>query len=76
VNRFLSFFAGVISGALVGAVVAIILTPVSGEDLRIQIQERASYVQEEVKKAAAERRAELEEQLAALRSPKKPVEPV
>ena len=75
-NRFLSFFAGVISGALVGAVVAIILTPVSGEDLRIQIQERASYVQEEVKKAAAERRAELEEQLAALRSPKKPVEPV
>lgn len=75
-NRFLSFFAGVISGALVGAVVAIILTPVSGEDLRIQIQERAGYVQEEVKKAAAERRAELEEQLAALRSPKKPVEPV
>lgn len=75
-NRFLSFFVGVVSGALVGAVVAIILTPVSGEDLRIQIQERASYVQEEVKKAAAERRAELEEQLAALRSPKKPVEPV
>ncbi len=75
-NRFLSFFAGVISGALVGAVVAILLAPVSGEDLRIQIQERASYVQDEVKKAAAERRAELEEQLAALRSPKKPVEPV
>lgn len=76
VNRFLSFFAGVVSGALVGAVVAILLAPVSGEDLRIQIQERASYVQEEVKKAAAERRAELEEQLASLRSPKKPVEPV
>lgn len=75
-NRFLSFFAGVVSGALVGAVIAIIMTPVSGEDLRIQIQERASYVQDEVKKAAAERRAELEEQLAALRSPKKPVEPV
>ncbi len=75
-NRFLSFFAGIVSGALVGAVVAVLLAPASGEDLRIQLQERASYVQEEVKKAASERRAELEEQLTALRSPKKPAEPV
>ena len=75
-NRFLSFFAGIVSGALVGAVVAVLLAPSSGEDLRIQLQERASYVQEEVKKAASDRRAELEEQLATLRSPKKPAEPV
>jgi hypothetical protein len=75
-NRLLSFFAGVVSGALVGAVVAILLAPSSGEDLRIQIQERATYVQDEVKKAATDRRAELEEQLATLRSSKKPVEPV
>lgn len=71
-NRILSFFAGVVSGALVGATIAILLAPVSGEELRIQIQERSAYIQDEVKKAAAERRTELQEQLAALRSPQKP----
>ncbi|MGW8250991.1 MAG: YtxH domain-containing protein [Anaerolineales bacterium] len=74
-NRFLSFLAGVFSGALVGATVAILLAPTSGEEMRIQIQERATYIQEEVKKAAADRRAELEEQLATLKSPKQPSEP-
>ena len=73
-NRFLSFFAGVLSGALVGAAVALLLAPASGEDLRIQIQERATYIQDEVKRAASERRLELEEQLSALRSPKTPSE--
>lgn len=71
-NRLLSFFAGVVSGALVGATIAILLAPVSGEEMRIQIQERSTYIQDEVKKAAAERRAELQEQLTALRSPQKP----
>jgi hypothetical protein len=74
-NRFLSFLAGVFSGALVGATVAILLAPTSGEEMRIQIQERAAYIQDEVKKAATERRVELEEQLSALRSPKQPSEP-
>jgi gas vesicle protein len=75
-NRFLSFLAGVFSGALVGATIAILLAPASGEELRIQIQERAAYIQDEVKNAATERRAELEEQLAALKAPKPPTEPV
>ena len=74
-NRFLSFLAGVITGALVGATFAILFAPASGEDLRIQIQERATYIQDEVKKAASERRAELEEQLATLKSPQEPSEP-
>ncbi len=74
-NRFLSFMAGVFSGALVGAMVAILLAPASGEELRIQIQERATYIQDEVKKAATERRVELEEQLSALKAPKPPSEP-
>jgi hypothetical protein len=38
------------------------------------MSERAITMQEEVKLAAAERRAELEEQLAALRAPKSPPE--
>lgn len=71
-NRFLSFLAGVFSGALVGATIGILLAPASGEDLRIQIQERATYIQDEVKKAASERRAELEEQLSSLKSPQGP----
>lgn len=70
-NRLLSFFAGVVSGALVGATIAILLAPVSGEEMRIQIQERSAYIQDEVKKAATERRAELQEQLSALRAPQK-----
>ena len=73
-NRLLSFIAGVVSGALVGATIAILLAPVSGEEMRYQIQERSTYIQDEVKKAAADRRAELQEQLASLRSPQKPGE--
>jgi len=40
--------------------------------LRDQLRERVAALQEEVKRAAAERRAELEEQLAGLRMPQKP----
>ena len=71
-QRFVSFLIGAVVGALVGATVAILLAPASGEELRIQIQERATYLQDEVKKAAAERRAELEHQLQTLRAPQPP----
>lgn len=70
----MSFLTGLILGGLVGAVVALLFAPYSGEDLRGQMSERAITMQEEVKLAAAERRAELEEQLAALRAPKSPPE--
>lgn len=68
-NRFLSFFVGVMLGSLVGGTIAILLAPVSGEQLRVQMRDRAMTLQDEVKKAAAARRAELEQQLAAMRSP-------
>lgn len=68
-KRMMNFLTGVISGALVGATVALLLTPASGEELRSQIQDRAITLQEEVKEAAAARRAELEEQLETLRVP-------
>lgn len=67
----MSFLTGLVLGGLVGAVIAILFAPYSGEELRNQMSERAIALQEEVKLAAAERRAELEEQLAALRAPKK-----
>jgi gas vesicle protein len=68
-NRYLSFLVGGMIGGLVGATFAILFAPASGEELRGQIRQRAITLQEEVKTAAAQRRAELEEQLAALKAP-------
>ena len=73
-NRVLSFLSGVFMGALVGATLALLFAPTSGDELRGQIQEQSTRVQEQVKLAAAERRAELEQQLAALRAPQEPAE--
>lgn len=69
-RKFLSFLVGAILGGLVGAVTATLLAPVSGGDLRSQLRDRAMKIQDEVKAAAAARRVELEEQLAALRAPR------
>lgn len=70
-RKFLSFLVGTILGGLVGATAAILLAPVSGGDLRGQLRDRALKIQEEVRAAAAARRAELEQQLATLRAPRK-----
>jgi gas vesicle protein len=67
-QRAISFIAGLLTGAFVGAMVAILLTPVSGENLQMQIRTRAQNIEREIRKASSERRAELEKQLAALRS--------
>lgn len=69
-NRALSFLSGVVMGGLVGATLAILLAPASGEELRSQMQNQARNIELEVKQAAASRRSELEHQLEALRTPK------
>lgn len=69
-RRFFSLLSGIFMGALVGATLAILLAPESGESLRAELRERASHFREDVMNAAAARRAELEEQLNALRAPK------
>lgn len=71
-QRMVSFLSGLAMGALVGATLALVLTPSSGEELRVRVQERVSRLQDELKQAAADRRAELEQQLTLLRDPKKP----
>lgn len=69
-RRFFSLLSGIFMGALVGATLAILLAPESGESLRAELRERASHFREDVMNAAAARRAELEEQLNTLRAPK------
>jgi gas vesicle protein len=64
-----NFFLGIITGGLIGASLAILLTPVSGENLRFQLQERSIQLKDEIKSVAEERRAELERELATLREP-------
>jgi gas vesicle protein len=69
-NKVIGFLVGAALGVLVGGVTALLLAPASGNELRQQIRDRAQYVQDEVKNAAEQRRAELEKQLADLRAPR------
>ena len=71
VTNFLSGFA---IGALVGFGVLLLVTPYSGEELRGRVQSEVTRIQSEVKEAAADRRLELEQQLASLREPHTPPE--
>ena len=63
----INFLSGLILGGLVGATLAILLAPESGDELRGQIRERVEAIQTEVSRAANQRRAELEQELAGLR---------
>jgi len=71
-RRFMAFLVGAMIGGLVGATVSLLLAPSSGNEIRGQLQDRAERLREEIRKAAAERRLELEEQLSALRAPQNP----
>jgi gas vesicle protein len=62
-----SFLSGLILGVLTGATLAILVAPESGEELRGQIRQRVETIQSEVSRAAQDRRAELERELAGLR---------
>ena len=68
-NRALNFLLGATIGGLIGATVAILLAPSSGEELRGEICTRTNQIRTEVAQAAADRRADLERQLASLKAP-------
>ena len=68
----MNFLMGVILGSLFGAVLALLFAPSSGKELIDRIQSEAERVRSDVRKAASDRRVELEQQLAVLRSPRKP----
>lgn len=62
------FFEGFIIGAVIGAAVALFMAPQPGKQTQDTIKGRIDLVMEEGKRAAAERRAELEAQLAQSRA--------
>jgi gas vesicle protein len=68
-RRIVSFLAGAMCGAIVGAVAALLLAPASGLELRQDLRSRVSDLVAEGRRAAQDRRAELEAQLAALKRP-------
>jgi gas vesicle protein len=68
-KRAMNFIFGFTIGGVLGAIITLLLTPVSGDDMRTQFQTRVQAIQREIQSAAATRRTELEEQLATLRKP-------
>ena len=66
-RRFLTFLSGILSGAVLGAVLVLLFTPTSGADLKKSIQERISVIQSDMKAAYDERKNQLETELENLR---------
>ena len=67
-----NFLTGFLVGSVLAAGVAILLAPQAGEDLRNQIQVRCQQIKDEVNQASLQKRADLEQELATLREPRKP----
>jgi len=66
-QRFGNFMVGIVTGALVGSIAALLLAPMSGEELRTQAAERADAVRLDVLEAYEARVAQLEAELDRLR---------
>jgi len=67
-NKLFSFLAGMICGALVGTVLALLLTPNSGEQLRADAMNRWEAAMTEARQAMEQKRQELEEQFEQMKS--------
>jgi gas vesicle protein len=58
-RKFFAFFAGVMSGAIVGAAVALLLAPMSGEALQAEINARFEALKADMESAVAEQEKKL-----------------
>lgn len=65
--RTLNFLAGLIAGAVVGAAVALLYTPMSGEDLREQARLRLEEAKAEAERAARQQRARMEHEFERMK---------
>ena len=66
-----SFFIGITIGGFVGATLALLFTPASGEEVRTQISDRTQAFVADIRQASNTKRIELQERLETLRSPQK-----
>jgi len=66
-QKALNLVLGMVLGGLVGSAVALLLTPMSGDELRMEVRDYSRHVRSEVEHAANARRAQLERELADLR---------
>jgi gas vesicle protein len=68
-RRLMFFAGGVLAGAVIGATVALLLAPSSGDAIREDAKTRLDDVMSEARRASERRRRELEAQLAQMTSP-------
>lgn len=66
-GRTLNFIAGMLVGGLVSGGITLLVTPRSGKQTQDDIRDRVNMILEEGRRAAAERRAEMEAQFAEAR---------
>jgi gas vesicle protein len=64
------FLAGLMSGAIVGSVAALLLAPMSGRELQSRTRERFDNLMDDARTAAETKRVQLEAQLEKLKAPK------
>ena len=69
-RRMFGFLIGIFAGALVGGVMALLLAPESGEQLRGQLRDRGQVFLNDVRHSADTRRIELRNRLESLREPR------
>lgn len=70
-RKFGNLVLGAIIGGLFGSAMALLFAPASGEKTRNEIEAYFTNLQEEVNRAADEKRVELEAQLRSMRSGEK-----
>ena len=63
-RKLMDFLSGLVVGALVGGAIGLLMTPQAGDETQHTLRARVNEVIEEGKRAAAQRRAELEAELA------------
>jgi gas vesicle protein len=66
-RKLLAFLAGLIVGIPTGGMLALLLTPQPGPELRQQVQQAVERIVEEGRHAAEARRVEMEEQLESFK---------
>jgi gas vesicle protein len=66
-RKMISFLSGAVLGGLVGATLALLFAPSSGQDFQGKVKQSFAELTDEVKRAASDRRQELTVQLETLR---------